>query len=263
MAKISKQDAKTKDLVKIANERTGEILKVISPHDFIIGIDEYMESDLRVIGSTHITSSLYVKNGASGTLVLPSGQNAIRGGASIQVVDDGDGGFTINSLAPGSIASAPKNAPFLTYQSSGDLSNEKVLNASGPITFNPSTATIGLDSTAAVTVGSLSAGSLTIGGTSLTSLPYIVASSTPSLPGAKVIDGGDGIDVNVASGLATISVDSSVVRTSGATFSGAVFAPTLSSTNQNSTTLNSTTANLTTINSTDVISTNVSTSKEK
>ena len=74
MAKISKQDAQTKDLVKIANERTGEILKVISPHDFIIGIDEYMESDLRVIGSTHITSSYTLRMARQGLLFYQAGK---------------------------------------------------------------------------------------------------------------------------------------------------------------------------------------------
>ena len=235
MAIITKQEARTADLVKIKNERTGEVLRVVSPHDLVVGIADFMESDLRVTGNEHVTGSLYIKNGASGTLVLPGGQYAIRGGASIQVVDDGDGGFTINSLAPGSVASAPKNAPFLAYQSSGDLSNKKVLSATGPITFNPSTAQIGFNSSAALAVSSLDTNSITLGGASIGSMPFLLSSPHSSIPGGKSISSGDGVVVTPIQTGISIAVDSSVVKTSGATFFGGVSAPTITSTNHVST----------------------------
>lgn len=256
MAKITKQDAKTSELVKIANERTGEILKVISPHDFIIGIEQHMQSDLRVIGSSYITGSLHVKGGAKGVLKLPDGTPAIKAGTDIQIVDNGDGGYTINSLSSGGsgIALAPKNAPFLTYQSSGDLSNEKVLSATGPITFNSSTAKIGFDSTASLTVAALSTNALTINGENVATIPFILSTTNASLPGAKIMGAGSGINISTAGSSTTIAVDSSVVRTSGAIFSGQISAPDIYSTNSYTTTLNSTNIDTQNIISSKIIS---------
>ena len=51
---ITKKDAREADLLKIKDNR-GEIVSVISPHDLVIGIADYMESDLRVIGHSYMS----------------------------------------------------------------------------------------------------------------------------------------------------------------------------------------------------------------
>jgi hypothetical protein len=249
---IAKKDAREADLLKIKDNR-GEIVRVISPHDLVIGIADYMESDLRVVGNSHMSGSLWVKHGASGTLVLPDGQYALRGGTGVQVVDDGDGGFTLNAVIDGSTASAPKNSPYLTWQQTTDLENDKVLKASGPITFDASTATIGFNSNANLTVSSLSANSITVAGNSLTSLPFISLSPVPGFGASKVLSAGDGIVLNTLTGAPVIAVNSSVVRNTGATFTGNVSVPTLISTTLNSTNINSTNINTTNLNSTTAI----------
>jgi hypothetical protein len=241
-AHISKREAKEADLVKVKNERTGEVLRVVSPHDFIVGISDLMESDIRVTRDAYISGSLYVKHGASGTLVLPDGTPALRAGSDIQIVDDGDGGFTINSLASGGsgVALAPKNSPYITYAPTGDLTNEKVLNTSGPLTFDASTATLGFNSAASLTVSSLTSNALTLSGVSFSSIPVLAVSPSAAIPGAKILGGGSGISISTAGSDTTVSVDSTVVRTSGATFTGIVSAPTLSSTTANLTNVSST-----------------------
>ncbi len=244
---IAKKDARAADLLKIKDNR-GEIVTVVSPHDLVVGIADYMESDLRVIGNSFMSGSLWVKNGASGTLVLPNGQYALRGGEGVQVVDDGDGGFTLNAVTDGSIASAPKNSPYLTWQETTDLSNDKVLKAIGPITFDTSTATIGFDSSANLNVNSLSANSITLAGNSLASLPFLSLSPVPGFGSAKILSAGDGLVLDSSSGSPIIKIDSTVVRKSGATFTGAISSPTITSNVVNSTSINST--NLSSTNAT-------------
>jgi hypothetical protein len=135
---------------------------------------------------------------------------------------------------------APKNGPYLTYQSTGDLSNEKVLNASGPITFNSTTATIGFNSAAALTVASLSANSISLAGVGLAGVPILTSTPTAAFPGAKVLGGGSGVTVSTVGSNTTVQVDSTVARTSGATFTGLVTVPTINATSVSSTNLNST-----------------------
>ena len=245
MPSISKSEAKKADLVKVKNERTGDVLRVISPHDLTVGIANMMESNLNVTGDSHTSGSLYVKNGASGTLVLPSGEYALRGGSDIQIVDDGDGGFTINSLSPAGSgqALAPKNAPYITWQSSEDLTDEKVLKVSGPITFDSSTATLGFNSSANLSVSSLSAASIALNGNSLSSVPFITATPNSSFPNSKQISQGNGITIGSSGNSISVSVDSTIARLSGATFSGAVAAPSLSVTALTSTNINSNVVN--------------------
>lgn len=245
---ITKKDAREADLLKIKDNR-GVIVSVVSPHDLVVGIADYMESDLRVIGNSRMSGSLWVKHGASGTLVLPNGQYALRGGEGVQVVDDGDGGFTLNAVIDGSIASAPKNSPYLTWQETTDLSNDKVLKVMGPITFDTSTATIGFDSSANLSVDSLSANSITLAGNSLASLPFLSLSPVPGFGSAKILSTGDGLLLDTSSGSPIIKIDSTVVRKSGATFTGVISSPTITSnivngTNINSTNLNSTNATI-------------------
>ena len=241
---ITKKDAREADLLKIKDNR-GEIVRVISPHDLVVGIADYMESDLRVTGNSHVSGSLWVKHGASGTLILPDGQYAIRGGEGIQVVDDGDGGFTFNAVVQGSVASAPKNSPYITWLATDDLGNDKVLKASGPITFDSSTATIGFDSTFDLTVDSLSANSIIVAGNSLSSLPFLSLAPIPGLSSTKVLSVSNGINLNTTNGTAVITVDSTVARTTGATFTGNVTVPVLNSTTINSTNVISTNTNST------------------
>lgn len=249
---ITKKDAREADLLKIKDNR-GEIVSVISPHDLVVGIADYMESDLRVIGHSYMSGSLWVKHGASGTLVLPNGQYALRGGDGVQVVDDGDGGFTLNAVIDGSVASAPKNSPYLTWQATTDLSNDKVLKASGPITFDPTSATIGFNASANLTVNSLVADAIVLDGTSLSSLPFLSLTAVPGFTGAKVLGAGDGVSLDTASGSPVIKVDSTVVRKSGAVFTGPVTAPTLNSTGLNSTNIATTNLNSTNINATTAV----------
>jgi len=249
---ITKKDAREADLLKIKDNR-GEIVSVISPHDLVVGIADYMESDLRVIGHSYMSGSLWVKHGASGTLVLPNGQYALRGGDGVQVVDNGDGGFTLNAVVEGSVASAPKNSPYLTWQATTDLSNDKVLKATGPITFDTASATIGFDATANLIVSSLTADSITLDGTSLSTLPFLSLTSVPGFAGAKVLSAGDGVILDTSSGSPVVKVDSTVVRKSGAVFTGPVTAPTLNSTNLNSTNVSATNLNTTNINATTAI----------
>lgn len=227
-AQISKRDAKEADLVKIKNERTGEILRVVSPHDLVVGIADYMESNLRVTGDSFITGTLWVKNGASGTLKLPDGTLALRGGASIQVVDNGDGGLTINSLAPGSIASAPKNAPFITYGSSADLNNERVLNATTPIVFNPTTANISFNTSTPLSFSQLNISNLSLNGTDFDNISFLVTNAVSALPSSKLLSQGSGVSITTVGSSTTVAVDSTVARLTGASFTGNVSSPYIS-----------------------------------
>jgi hypothetical protein len=241
---IVKKDAREADLLKIKDNR-GEIVRVISPHDLVVGIADYMESDLRVVGNSYMSGSLWVKHGASGTLVLPNGQYALRGGEGVQVVDDGDGGFTLNAVIEGSVSSAPKNSPYLTWQTTADLGNDKVLKTSGPLTFDPSTATIGFNVSSNLTANSLSANSITLAGTSLASLPFLALTPVPGFGSAKILSAGDGLRLDTTNGAPVITVDSTIARKSGVAFTGAISAPTITSNTLNSTNISSTNLNST------------------
>jgi len=161
---LTKREAKDADFLTLKSKSTGEIVRIISPHDLYVGIEGLKASDLRVVGDVHITGSLYVKGGVSGSLRLPDGTLAITAGSGIAVTETA-GGVSIATTGGGS-GGAPDNAEYLVLDYNGDLTSERKLTAGTGITFTDagagSTFTVSL--TTPVSVANGGTGATTVSG---------------------------------------------------------------------------------------------------
>ena len=87
--KIEKKEADKKDFLVVRNKRTLDVVKVVAPHEFQVGVDEQQQANICLKGNQSISGELVIKNGCLGALKLPKNAGlAIKEGAGIKIVDN-------------------------------------------------------------------------------------------------------------------------------------------------------------------------------
>ena len=87
---IDKKEADKKDFLVVRNKRTLDVVKVVAPHEFQIGVDEYQQANLCLKGDQDIFGKLVIKGGCTGALKLPGKDTgfAIKEGTGIKITDN-------------------------------------------------------------------------------------------------------------------------------------------------------------------------------
>jgi hypothetical protein len=89
---VEKKEADKKDFLVVRNKKTLDVLKVVAPHEFQVGFDNYQPANMSVNGNQFIAGNLTIKNGCRGSLKLPGPgrELAVKPGPGINVIDNND-----------------------------------------------------------------------------------------------------------------------------------------------------------------------------
>jgi hypothetical protein len=87
---VEKKEVDKKDFLVIRHSKTKDIVKVVAPHEFQVGFDNYGPTNLSVNGDQLIAGSLSIMNGCRGSLKLPGPNRelAVKPGPGVRVVDN-------------------------------------------------------------------------------------------------------------------------------------------------------------------------------
>lgn len=118
MAKITKSQANDQELVVIRSRNTNKIERVIIPHDTQIGLTDFKDGDLTVLGRLIAKGPLVITNGAQGALTLPTGAHTLQAGSNITISYNPNGTVTIAGSAGGTLTDGDKGD--ITVSQSGN-----------------------------------------------------------------------------------------------------------------------------------------------